>query len=510
MKRMFNTGFRLFVAKVDIVLNWRLGQLRTPFHKKADCRLIGPSFFHSAPTSLAAAAQPAKYRLSLLALFSLLLSACTGGNDLPPPPPPALVAVWQAPQIAPVSSTSILLVQADGADGVFVVGATNNDGLVVQRFSASAGWFGQTVELRGLRNLQAVALDDGVALLGRDDTSWYRRDYTVSGLKPLQTMFPVDFRNSARTDAIVEVFSRTHDGAILATALVQDIEPPLRTRIQTREYRGGAWSAVRQSPVLLPGGSEFSIPLPLAAVDVVRSKAGDVARVRYQTISTSSYVAFRAPSDAAFAAITPSICVHSTCLNRFGSYGPPVLELDGTATVPASRLELETDEWLAIRSNVPAQLWPTGIVTKLTTLSPIARLLRSNGTPIWLTDSTGALMLWEGAARVAWAADAAALARCMFRVCAAISSPDADHVASLQSPTPGAATLYMIDRGDDGRWAQSAAVASALLQSGALAGARLHIAGFYSKGSTQVVVGFADTNVTAGPPLAWPFAFVKR
>ena len=75
-----------------------------------------------------------RYAVASITLVALLLAACGGGGDTPPaplPPPPPPVAVWQTPQIAPVSYTSVLLVQTDGADGVFVVGATSNDGLVV-------------------------------------------------------------------------------------------------------------------------------------------------------------------------------------------------------------------------------------------------------------------------------------------------------------------------------------------------------------------------------------------
>lgn len=453
----------------------------------------------------------AKRCVASMALAALLLTACGGGSDapLPPPPPPPPVAAWQAPQIAPVSATSVLVVQSDGADGVFVVGATNNDGLIVQRFSASSGWFGQTVELRGLKNLQAVALDDGVALFGRDDASWYRRDYTMSGLKPIQTMFAVDFRNSARTEVIPVTFSRTHDGAILAMAFVQDADPSRGNRIQTREYRAGVWSAPLQSALVLPGSAgAFN---PEIMVDVVRSKTGDVARVRYQTLAIISYVAYRAPGDTAFAAITPELCSGARSCTQSGSYGSPALEFDGAVTVPVFRSALETDQWLAIRSNVPTQLWPVGIITKLTSFLPIARLLRADGTPIWLTSSTGALALWEGAARVEWTAEASGLVPCVSRICAAISSPDADHISALQTPVPGTAKLYVSDRGGDARWAQSAAVEASLLQSGALTGTRLHIVSFLAKGPNQIVIGYAEATTTTLPPgPVWPFAFVKR
>ncbi len=443
-----------------------------------------------------------------LALTTILLSACGGGSDAPLLPPPPVATVWHAPQIAPLSGT-VLLVQSDGADGVFVVGATNNDGLVVQRFSAGAGWFGQTVELRGLKNLQAVALDDGVALFGRDATAWYRRDYTATGLKPLQTLFALDFRDAARTDAIAEVFSRTHDGAILATAFMRSTDAPPRARIQTREYRAGAWSAMRVSPVLLPDGSELLAAF--SSVDVVRSKSGDVARVRYQFLYDYTYVAYRAATEATFVAVTPALCVNARCTNNFGSHAVPALELDGSATVVASRSSTEPDQWLAIRGNVPTALWPAGVATKLATASPLARLLRADGVPIWLTDSTGALALWEAAGLLDWTAEAAGSRPCVAAVnCVAISSPDTDHVAIIQPQSAVVARLYLTDR-STGRWVQTATVDASALQSGELVRAKLHVARFYAKGDTQMVVGFAYVEASAtSPSLTQPFAFAKR
>ena len=443
-----------------------------------------------------------------LALTTILVSACGGGSDTPPVPPPPVATFWQAPQIAPLSG-SVLLVQSDGADGVFVVGATNNDGLVIQRFSASAGWFGQTVELRGLKNLQAVALDDGVALFGRDATAWYRRDYTATGLQTLQTMFVLDFRDAARTDVVNEVFSRTHDGAILATAFAQSTDALPRARIQTREYRAGAWSALRLSPVLLPDGSELLAAF--SSVDVVRSKSGDVARVRYQFLYDYTYVGYRAATEATFVAVTPALCVNARCSNNFGSHGAPTLELDGSATVVAARSLTDPDQWLAIRGSVPTALWPAGVDNKLATASPMARLLRADGVPIWLTDSTGTLALWEALRRLDWTAEAAALRPCVAAVnCVAISSPDTDHVAIVQPQTSVIARLYVTDR-STGRWVQTATVDASALQSGMLAGAKLHVTRFYAKGDTTMVVGYAHVEASAtSPSLTQPFAFVKR
>ncbi len=440
----------------------------------------------------------------------LLLTACGGGSDAPgAPPAQPPVATWRAPQIAPASSSSVLLVQSDGADGVFVVGSANDDGLIVQRFSASAGWFGQTVELRGLKNLQVVALDDGVALFGRDETSWYRRDYTATGLKPLQTMFAVDFRGSARTDAIDEVFSRTHDGAILATAFTANSDTLPRALIQTREFRAGAWSPLRLSPVLLPNG--YGPQFIFSNASVVRSKAGDVARVRHQLLYWYTYVAYRAANDDAFVAVTPELCLGGRCGGQSGSHDAPILEMEGTATVAASRGGTsESDEWLAVRGTTPTSLWPPRLITKLESSAPLARLLRGDGTPMWLTSAVGALALWEGTARVDWSADAAGLVPCLSMGCAAISSPDAAHVAVLQSPASGAATLYVSDRGG-ARWAQSAALDASTLQVGTMAGKRLKLTRFYAKGNTQIVVGYAEALTPASEPqLVWPFAFVKR
>jgi len=178
----------------------------------------------------------------LLAATALLVLTACGGGDSASLPEPVLAATWRSPQIAPASMTSLMGVYSDGRDGVFVVGYSGTDGMVVQRYGIGTGWSGTTVEMHGLQALQAVRLDDGVALFGRDATTWFRTDYSASGRRPLQPQFAVEYRDSDRTVAINQAFTLAFDGAIVATAVLYNATT-LTTSVQTREYRQGSWSA---------------------------------------------------------------------------------------------------------------------------------------------------------------------------------------------------------------------------------------------------------------------------
>jgi hypothetical protein len=180
--------------------------------------------------------------VTLSASVALLLSGCggSGGEDVPPPPPPA--AAWGVPQIAPFVASGAFRVYSDGADGVFVVGpltfaGATGGGFQMARFAATTGWSSQATALPALEDIQEVALDDGVAIFGRDATNWYRTDYTRTGVTGPKVQFAVGGNTAPQISGAVSRFTRSFDGTIVAYGVVSDTSTtPPKAKVQTGRF----------------------------------------------------------------------------------------------------------------------------------------------------------------------------------------------------------------------------------------------------------------------------------
>jgi hypothetical protein len=274
--------------------------------------------------------------------------------------------------------------------------------------------------------------------------------------------------------------------------------PFARVRLQTREFKQGAWSSTQTANFLGADGAELRWP-SLPKIDFARAKGGDVLTVSYPGATTFNYfVAMRRSAEAAFAAIAPDVCIAARC--GIESYDAPRLELDGTVTVYKTSGR-NGDEWLAIAPSAAAPLtplWKAGAASGVE--YPIVRLLDKMSLPIWIARSpvgaTGAsLSVWQSGQRAPWIAEVQALKGCLLPTCAAISQPEVTHVATISRVTTNTAKLYVSDRNETGQWAQSmpdGGIDASMLQTGALEGAAMTLNSFRALGNTQIIVGIAE------------------
>lgn len=446
----------------------------------------------------------------LASAAAVALTACGGGGDSGSLPEPVATTTWRSAQIAPASIVELIGVYSDGRDGAFVVGKSGTDGMVVQRYGIGTGWGAATVEMRGLQALQAARLSDGVALFGRDDTTWFRTDYSATGSRQLQPQFPVEYRDSDRTSAINHAFTPAYDGTIVAAAVLHNAGA-LTTSVQTREYRQGSWSATNVATLTLPDGSVLP-PSPLTSVALTRSRAGDVITVYANNIYTFTYVAIRRSTDTSYVPVTAARCIGARCSANMGQFLAPVLELDASATVMSwGGAAPQPEDWFAVRGSVPAPLWQGAVMAGAFNSSAATRRLRVDGSPLWLTADASGLVLWEGTQRARWTDDAAALASCDLAVCAQISAPDTTHLATLQGATTNSPLLYVADRLIDGHWTDVAGVSLAPFAASTMPNTRLRLDAFHASGANQIVFGLIEPqNYTFESYALRPFAVSKH
>ena len=448
------------------------------------------------------------FRFITLALAASLLSGCgSGGGDgiAPVPPPPSLV--WSPAQIAPVQVSAMLGVFPDAASGVFVVGEAYGDGLVVQRFNAARGWHEQTVELRGLKSLQAVPIDSGVALFGHDGTSWLRRDFTSAGLSSLQTQFAVQYPVAASATPIEVRFDRTHNNTLLASAI---LTRDTRAAVQTREFKQGVWTAAEEAFINAPDGGQ--VMAFGSGAHVVRSRAGDVASVSTSLIYRYTFVALRRVGETVFTPVTPALCVGARCASTFGQHLPPQLQADGRATVIVSQTTPLAAGWLLIDTHSVTELWPAGVNRGVEPFVAPLNVLRPDGTPQWVSNAGSQLTVWEGTNPRPWQAPTGEQANCVLLNCAAFSAREANHLATLHADSANTLTLYVSERAASGQWANTASVdASALLKVGNY-GRPFSLAAVQASPASPIVVGFVPAVTSAGVSTGavQPFAWVKQ
>ena len=451
--------------------------------------------------------------------FALALSGCGGGVSEPPPPVPPAQPLWSQAQIAPlktVTSRSGIYsrVYGDGSDGVFVV-AEEDDGLVIQRFTAAGGWQAPALALSGLKGIQTVAIDGGLAIFWRDERSWFRRDLTAAGLQLAQTQFPV--RLSASVPIEVQ-FSRTYDGAILAAnRVIGSRINGFASPIETQEFRQGTWSKIDSFALNSP--DDASGDPRLNGATVVRTKAGDVAIASFSLIYGYTYVALRRPSEAVFTPVTTALCVGGRCGADNGRYRFLTLQQDGRATVLRDPVGGPPTNWLLVDRNPPTELWPAGVVATGTNPYAADTIMRlvADGSPLWLSGVGTSLAIWEKTAKSAWQAAVGEAAPCDIARCAVFSQPDSKYLATLHNDNATTMTLYVSERAASGQWANTATInASTLLSIPNYLGA-FALTAFRTTPTTQIVVGFVEAPPTSSvPPLPYAskayvaFAFARK
>ena len=445
--------------------------------------------------------------------FVLALSGCGGGVSEPPPPVPPAQPIWSQAQIAPlktVTSRSGIYsrVYGDGSDGVFVVGE-EDDGLVIQRFSAVGGWQAPALALRGLKSIQTVAIDGGVAIFWRDEQSWFRRDLTAAGLQSAQTQFPVRLFASVP----IEVqFSRTFDGAILAANGIFGLfnSSGVVRSIEAQEFRQGTWSKL-DTFVLSPPDGSGGDPAFGNGVVVVRSKVGDIAIVAYSLLYSYTYVAMRRPGETIFTPVTTSVCIGGRCGDASGEYRFLTLQQDGRATVVRDTGGGPRTNWLLVDRNPPIELWPAGVDptgvdrTRAIPYSDTIMRLGPDGTPLWLSSVGTQLAIWEKTAKSPWQAAVGEAAACDIARCAVFNQPDSKYLATLHADNATTMTLQVSERAASGQWANVATINANTLFSIPNYLGPFALTAFHTTPTTQIIVGFVEAPPTNSlPPL--PFA----
>jgi hypothetical protein len=452
------------------------------------------------------AARSAMFAVSALSLAAALLAGCGGGSDSPVPPPP--VETWRAPIASGAAFARIVATHPDAGDGVYVVGYDANNVLQIQRYSLASGWQAAQPAAPGLESQSVLATPEGVAVFARDSNNWYRKDFNATGASASVVQFAVSYADTARTQAIDESFTRTHAGNVLATSLVARSDNRTLCRAQTREYKNAAWSTPSFANITSQEGSD--LPCALSKLNLVRSKHGDVALVSYSLIYPYSYVAFRATAAASLVGVTAAECAGPRCTGGplgIGMFAAPTLELDGAATVFTDRFTASRAEWFALRGGAPVSLLPGNVASAAAPASPLARLLLVDGAARWMVSESANLEVWEGTQRAAWSADAAALAACPLARCGAISAPNQDHIAIIQSPSAAPAKLYISERTAAAQWALRDSVDLSSLLAGNFVGGQLAINALYVASNKKFAIGTVQTSNSAA---TMPFAVVKR
>ena len=438
-------------------------------------------------------------RFVFVAAFASLLHGCGGGGGSSEPPVP----MWSSAQIAPlktITSRSGIYsrVYSDGSDGVFVVGE-EDDGIVIQRFSATGGWQASALALRGLASIQTVAIEGGLAIFWRDERYWFRRDLTAAGLQSVQTQFPV--RLSASVPIEVQ-FSRTYDGAILAANSVAGVAVAAAGgTIETQEFRQNAWSKIEAFTLSAPDGAQGNFLG--GSADVVRSKVGDVTIGGFSLLYPYTYVALRRPGETVFTPVTTAVCIGGRCGAANGRYRFLTLQQDGRATVLRDPVGGPPTQWLLVDRNPPIELWPAGVdATGVTPYADTIMRLAPDGTPLWLSNVGSQLAIWEKTTKSAWQAAVGEAAACDTARCAVFSRPDSKYLATLHNDNATTMTLNVSERVASGQWANTATInASALLSIPNYFGP-FALSAFHATPTTQIVVGFVEAPPTNSlPPL---------